>query len=85
MKWGPPFLSGIGRQVVRVAVSPFVQALFGGMKVGDTGFAFSAGGGVDLRVMPHVAVRPQIDYIGLRLHGGTGNTMRASASLVFRF
>lgn len=67
------------------SMSPFVQALFGGMKVGVTGFAYSVGGGVDLRLMPHVALRPQVDYIGMRLGGGTGNTVRLSASLVFRF
>jgi len=75
-------------------VTPFVQTLFGGahmnasaygISAGLTPFAMSAGGGVDLRLSQHIALRPQVDYIALRSSGQTLNAGRASMGLVFRF
>ncbi len=75
-------------------VTPFVQTLFGGahlnasvngFSAGTTPFALSAGGGVDLRLSRHLALRPQVDYIALRSSGQTTNAGRASIGLVFRF
>src|SRR6266481_1970065 len=46
------------------SITPFVQALLGGSRITvDSGgssnqFAYSVGGGVDLRVLPHLALRP---------------------------
>lgn len=76
------------------SVSPFVQVLFGGahltaslsgLSSGATPFAISAGGGVDLRLTKHVALRPQIDYLALRSGGETLNALRGSFGVVFRF
>ncbi len=75
-------------------VTPFVQVLAGGahLTAGFNGasasvnpFALSAGAGVDLQVAPHIAFRPQVDYIGMRASGSTQNAMRASLGIVFRF
>jgi len=72
-------------------VSPFVQALVGADRLsvpgfGSThGFSWSTGGGVDLAVSRHIAIRPQFDYIGLRFSSGTTHAARASISVVFRF
>jgi hypothetical protein len=75
-------------------VTPFAQVLVGGAHLtagvegesaSTTAFAFSAGGGVDLRISPRIAFRPQVDYIGMRSNGSTLNCTRASASVVFRF
>jgi peptidoglycan-associated lipoprotein len=71
-------------------VSPFVQALVGGDRLtaggsSTHGFSWSTGGGVDLGVSRHIAVRPQFDYIGLRFANGTTHSARASVSIVFRF
>lgn len=78
----------------RSKLTPFVQALIGGahMTAGVSGFsssvtpfAMSAGGGLDLQLAPHVALRPQVDFIALRSHGETLNSGRASFGIVFRF
>jgi opacity protein-like surface antigen len=73
-------------------VTPFVQFLAGaghftaGNGFGsDTNFAYSFGGGVDVGVLPHLAVRPQLDYVGFHNSGGTANCTRVSVSAVLRF
>ena len=75
-------------------VTPFVQVLAGGahntaaasgFSASANSFAFSAGGGVDLALSKHIALRPQFDYIGLRSQGNTLNTLRSSIGIVFRF
>ena len=75
-------------------VTPFAQVLVGGAHntVGAGGFggsansfAFSAGGGVDLGLSKHIALRPQLDYIGLHSQGNTLNSVRGSFGIVFRF
>jgi hypothetical protein len=73
-------------------INPFAQALFGGAHVtsslagvsaSSNQFAYSFGGGVDLGILPHVALRPQVDYVGLRNSGVTTNCTRVSIGLVF--
>ena len=71
-------------------VTPFAQFLVGaahqtaaGASVTD--FSYSVGGGVDLGVLPHLALRPQLDYIGIRDSGNTVNCARVSISAVVRF
>src|SRR5207245_8011278 len=64
-----------------VKINPFVQALVGGSRVSGGGlssdqFAFSVGGGVDLGFAPHLAIRPQVDYVGLHNSGNTVNCTR---------
>jgi len=73
-------------------ITPFVQFLAGGGRLtsgyggpSSNNFAYSVGGGVDLGVLPHLALRPQLDYIGLRNSGGTTNCTRISLSAVVHF
>jgi len=75
-------------------IVPFAQVLVGGahltagasgVSASTNGFAWSAGGGVDLGLTHHLAFRPQFDYIGIRVGSNTLDTVRASASIVFRF
>jgi hypothetical protein len=71
-------------------VTPFVQFLAGGGRLSGGGFsnnnfAYSFGGGVDLGVLPHLAIRPQFDYVGLHNSGGTANCARLSVSAVVHF
>jgi len=75
--------------------TPFAQALFGGAHVsaragGFSGsanaFATSAGGGLDVKLSEHVALRAlQVEYVLLRSQGVNVNSGRASAGIVFRF
>jgi hypothetical protein len=77
-------------------VTPFAHALFGGFHVSagflganasTNGFAAIVGGGVDVKVTSHVAVRAiQADWILWRTLGLTEEKNgRISAGLVFRF
>jgi len=73
-------------------VTPFFQFLeeAGHLTTGNggpsnTNFAYSVGGGVDFGVLPHLALRPQLDYVGLHNSGGTANCTRVSLSAVVRF
>ena len=71
-------------------INPFAQALFGGSRVSISGtasnqFAFSFGGGVDIGMLPHLYLRPQVDYVGLRNAGQTLNCTRASVGVAIRF
>jgi hypothetical protein len=72
--------------------SPFAQFLLGGSRfaVGSGGgssnqFAYSFGGGVDVGLLAHLALRPQLDYIGLRSSGQTANCTRLSVGFVVHF
>jgi opacity protein-like surface antigen len=73
-------------------VTPFAQALLGGSRltVGSGGgssnqFAYSVGGGVDLGLLPHLALRPQLDYVGLDTPGQRANCTRVSVGFVIHF
>lgn len=71
-------------------INPFVQALAGGSRLSVSGaasnqFAFSVGGGVDIGMLPHLYLRPQVDYVGLRNSGQTLNCTRASVGVAIRF
>jgi opacity protein-like surface antigen/outer membrane protein OmpA-like peptidoglycan-associated protein len=89
-------------------VTPFAQALFGGIHAGavspsdctgvcpglpvENSFAFTAGGGLDVKVNHHFAIRViQAEYMMTRFDnfttGATAgqNDIRLSAGLVFRF
>jgi opacity protein-like surface antigen len=73
-------------------VTPFAQALVGGshLTFGSGGgssnqFAFSVGGGVDIALLPHLALRPQLDYVGLHNAGFTTNCTRVSLGFVVHF
>jgi opacity protein-like surface antigen len=75
-------------------VTPFTQALLGaahttgsafGASASNNSFAFSAGGGVEIRLSHSIAFRPQADYILLRSNGANLNCARVSAAIVFQF
>lgn len=81
-------------------VTPFAQALFGGgrlnastsgVNAGENAFSMALGGGVDVSVGSHFAIRlVQADYLLTRFASVTGssvtqNNARISAGLVFRF
>ena len=84
--------------------TPYVQALVGGARVSTSlvdantgnpivqnGFAAAFGGGLDVRVTNHIAVKPfQIEYLMTQVPNiwsanNTQNNIRYSAGLVFRF
>jgi opacity protein-like surface antigen len=81
----------------RGKAEPFVHALFGGARERqavpgsisapetDNAFAFALGGGLDVKVNDNFAIRvAQIDYLGDKLRGQTGNNFRYSAGIVIR-
>ena len=69
--------------------NPFAQALFGGSRISSGGsnsqFAYSLGGGVDIGLLPHMALRPQVDYIGLNTPVQRTNCTRVSVGFVVHF
>ena len=72
--------------------TPFAQALFGGSRLTTGGggptsnqFAYSVGGGVDFGLLPHLSLRPQVDYVGLDTSGSHTNCTRVSVSFVVHF
>jgi outer membrane immunogenic protein len=90
-----------GRRVTRRVV-PFGQVLFGGTHAGGTlapgssgiagspnAFALTAGGGVDVEVRRHFAIRPaEVDYFLTRFDNAVNdhqNNFRFSAGVVLRF
>jgi hypothetical protein len=70
-------------------ITPFAQVLFGGAydtTSGQTALAMTAGGGFDLKIAPHVAIRlGQGEYFMTRFGGSTQNNVRISTGLVFQF
>ena len=73
-------------------INPFAQALFGGSRItiGSGGpssnqLAYSLGGGVDIGLLPHLALRPQVDYVGLNTSGSRTNCTRVSAGFIVHF
>jgi outer membrane immunogenic protein len=79
-------------------LTPFVHALLGATHTDsrarelgfdfhftDTSFAAALGGGLDIRVGNHVAIRAfQLDYLHTNLFGGTQNKGRIAFGIVFR-
>src|SRR6202050_5729316 len=77
-------------------VTPFAQVLLGAMWASDaivlgskTAFAMTAGGGIDVTVSRHFAVRPvQAEYFLTKFPDGADNrqnNFRASSGILFRF
>jgi hypothetical protein len=73
-------------------ITPFAQFLAGAAHITAGGgggssndFAYSVGGGVDVGILPHLALRPQIDYVGVHNSGNTTNCTRVSISAVIHF
>lgn len=81
-------------------ISPFAHVLFGAASeqqdaignpayfslASDTSFATAIGAGLDLKLVPFVAVRLiQVDYLRTDWHGRTQNQPRISAGVVLHF
>lgn len=81
-------------------ITPFAQVLLGvgrlnagsgSLNAGENGFAMALGGGLDLRVRSHFAVRAiQAEYLMTRFplvtgESATQNNIRISAGIVYRF
>ncbi len=70
--------------------TPFVEALFGGVTAGQTGFASqnsfegNFGGGVDISLGGHWAIRPKADYVPTHFDGKTQNNAAVSVAIVFK-
>ncbi|MBZ5616766.1 MAG: porin family protein [Acidobacteriia bacterium] len=67
---------------------PFAHALFGGAtSSGETAFSMGLGGGLDVVLADHLALRlAQADWLMFRSHGITSKkNVRYSAGIVFRF
>lgn len=88
------FLFGPRIAARRERVTPWAHALFGWanskiLTASSNDFAFDLGGGLDVNVHKHVALRPgQVDYIFIRDPfnlGSNSNNFRYSAGLVFKF
>jgi opacity protein-like surface antigen len=91
------YLFGPRMNLRRGKVTPFIQALFGGIRttsgIGHSGlenhFAMTAGGGIDFRVSGHISVRPvEAEYFMTTIPDGLDNrqnNLRLSAGIVLRF
>ena len=77
-------------------LQPYAHVLFGGSHISgsvsgigsasDSGFAWAAGGGIDYKVMPVVAIRlGQFDFLQTHLGNDSQNNFRYSAGVVLRF
>jgi hypothetical protein len=91
-----PYLFGPRANLRRGKITPFVQLLAGGVLTSSgieslgwqSHFALAAGGG-DLRVSPHISIRPvEAEYFLTRIPDGLNNrqnNFRFGAGIVFRF
>jgi hypothetical protein len=82
-------------------LQPFAHALFGGAHLtgavnipvigssvsdSDTGFAWAAGGGLDYKALPFLAIRvAQFDFVQTHIGGDNQNHFRYSGGVVLRF
>jgi opacity protein-like surface antigen len=81
-------------------LQPFAHVLFGGAHVSgsvnagggltvsmsDSGFAWAAGGGLDYKATPRLALRlGQFDFLQTHISGDSQNNFRYSGGVVFRF
>jgi opacity protein-like surface antigen len=91
------YLLGPRVNLKRGKFTPFVQALFGGVRTTDgiaqsTGpennFAMTAGGGIDFKVSRHISIRPiQAEYFMTKIPDDLNNrqdNLRIGAGVVFR-
>jgi opacity protein-like surface antigen len=92
-----PYLFGPRASFRHSKVAPFAQVLLGGVltssgieQIGwQSHFAMTAGGGIDVKVSRHLAIRPvQAEYFLTKIPDGLNNrqdNFRFSAGIVFRF
>ncbi|HXZ40165.1 MAG TPA: outer membrane beta-barrel protein [Terriglobales bacterium] len=92
---GPRFTYHKFDRLIPFAQDLFVQGLFGGSHFsqstggitgGGTQFAFALGGGVDMGLgsAQKFALRPQLEYVGIRSAGATTPSVRLSIGIVYR-
>jgi hypothetical protein len=92
---GPRFTYHKFDRFVPFAQDLFVQALFGGSHFsestggitgGGSQFTFALGGGVDIGLgsTQKFALRPQLEYVGIRSGGSTTPSARLSIGVVYR-
>lgn len=90
------YLFGPRINLRRGRITPFVQTLFGrqwaedGITLGSvSAYAMTVGGGVDVAISTHVAIRPaQAEYFLTKFNDGNNNqqnNFRFGAGIVFRF
>jgi opacity protein-like surface antigen len=92
-----PYLFGPRASLPRGGITPFVQVLFGGVLTSSgietigwqSHFAMTAGGGLEIRVSKHWAIRPvQAEYFLTKIPDGLNNrqnNFHLSAGIVSRF
>lgn len=92
-----PYLAGPRVTLRRGVFLPFVHVLAGGVVTSSgiqtigwqSHFAMAAGGGLDIKVSKHLAIRPaQAEYFMTRIPNGLNNrenNFRFGAGVVFRF
>ena len=78
---------GTHQTVTAGAVTPVTNEGYYGVVPNTVhSFATAIGAGIDLKLIPHIGLRPiQIDYLLTRLHSNTQNQPRISAGLVLHF
>jgi len=92
---GPRFSFRRFDKVVPFAQDIFLQGLFGGSHFsnstggitgGGSQFTFALGGGVDIGLgsAQKFALRPQLEYVGIRSGGSTTPAVRLSIGIVYR-
>jgi opacity protein-like surface antigen len=85
-------LAGGARHKEEIRFIPFTRPPFPtpvfpvDLSFSETGFSIAAGGGIDVVVSKHLALRVvQIDYMPVRIRGDWRQNGRGQAGLVFRF
>ena len=82
-------LIGGTHQSVSGSLGPIVPVEGGQLAILPTSgsaFATAFGAGIDLKLVPHIWIRPiQVDYLITRLGSNTQNQARVSAGVVFHF
>ncbi len=92
------FMAGPRYAIHGAKVTPFVQALAGGVRLKEgikvlnvtisesaTNFAWAAGAGVSFRITGHWDVRVQGDYLQVSLDSGSEGNPRLAAGFAYRF
>jgi opacity protein-like surface antigen len=83
--FGPRVSVSVGK------VRPFAEGEIGAGHVNvkgggsDTSFATALGGGLDYKLLPHLACRVQGDYVQTRFFNATQNNVRISTGIAVRF
>jgi hypothetical protein len=92
---GQYFMAGPRFSIRRKRVTVFTNILGGGVRAGvgfqgltlsETAYGMDLGGGVDVNLSKHVAIRiAQVDVVEGRVQGNWGTDFRSAAGIVFTF